>query len=218
VTLRAILFDFDGTLADSFDAIIWSTNHVRVLNGLPELPPDDIRCKIGWGLPHLMSVIAPHVPVDTAVAQYREHHATVMEKGTRLFPGVIETLTTLQKQNYRMGVCSNKAVHFTREIIGILKISHFFECIMGPEDVGGNPKPAPDMLHAAMKCLNVATDEVLYIGDMIIDVQTARAAGVPVWVIPSGTQTEQTLLAEKPDRLLPTFPDLLSALPQELRQ
>ncbi len=61
-----------------------------------------------------------------------------------------------------------------------------------PEDVA-QPKPAPDMLQAALARLNIAADKALYVGDMGVDIQTARAAGVAVWVVPTGSDEIETL-------------------------
>ena len=72
------------------------------------------------------------------------------------------------------------------------------------------PKPAPDMLRAGLEKLGVSAEESLYIGDMVVDIETARAAGVPVWVIPTGSDEQSTLHAAKPDRLLGSLRELSS--------
>src|SRR5437899_3657029 len=90
--LRAALFDFDGTLADSFAAITASTNHVRQHYGLPPLPEEAVRAHVGLGLDHLLRELVPGAPTAEAIALYRAHHATVMLSETRLMPGVAETI------------------------------------------------------------------------------------------------------------------------------
>ena len=98
--VRAVLFDFDGTLADSFSAITSSTNHVREKYGLPPLTEAQVRESVGWGLAHLMATLIPHVSTEETVATYREHHPQVMLSGTRLCPGVAETLPELQRREH----------------------------------------------------------------------------------------------------------------------
>src|SRR5436190_1164809 len=88
--IKAVLFDFDGTLADSFAAITASTNHVRTHYGLPELAEAVIREYVGLGLPVLMGQLVPNAPTDEAVSLYRRHHPTVMAASTRLMPGAAE--------------------------------------------------------------------------------------------------------------------------------
>src|SRR5437763_10073620 len=125
--IRAALFDFDGTLADSFPAITASTNHVRRRYGLPELPEAAVRQYVGYGLPHLMAALVPNAPTDEAVAAYREHHPTVMAAGTKLMPGVADTLAELRRRGVRLGVCSNKAVRFTRRLVADLGLAQTFD-------------------------------------------------------------------------------------------
>jgi hypothetical protein len=118
--IRAALFDFDGTLADSFAAITASTNHVRQHFGLATLTEEAVRGHVGHGLPHLLSVLIPKAPVEDAVSLYRAHHETVMFDLTRPMPGVTQTIPELVRRGYRLGVCSNKRVEFTRRLVEAL--------------------------------------------------------------------------------------------------
>lgn len=213
--IKCALFDFDGTLADSFAAITSSTNHVRANYGLPPLSQAEVSKFVGYGLANLMADLAPGAPVDEAVARYREHHARVMVSETRLMPGVAEALPELARRGVLMGVCSNKRVEFTRELVRALGLSAYFACVLGPDDVDQRPKPDPAMLLEGLKRLNVSADETVYVGDMIVDVQTARAAGVPVWIVTSdGSGVFAPADGVQPDRVLRTFaevPGLLAA-------
>src|SRR5437868_6157744 len=144
--IKAALFDFDGTLADSFAAITASTNHVRAGYGLPPLPESEVRRYVGYGLANLMADLVPDAPVDEAVARYRAHHARVMVAETRLMPGVARTIPELARRGYKLGVCSNKRVEFTRELVRALGLHEYFACVLGPDDVGNRAKPDPAML------------------------------------------------------------------------
>src|SRR5437899_152947 len=103
---RAALFDFDGTLADSFEAITASTNHVRESYCLPELPEEVVREYVGFGLTTLVEQLVPGADPAEAVARYRAHHPSVMYSGTKLMPGVAETLPILHQRGLKLGVCS----------------------------------------------------------------------------------------------------------------
>jgi phosphoglycolate phosphatase len=204
---RAVLFDFDGTLADSYDAITASTNHVRTANGLPPLPEAEIKKHVGRGLEILLADLVPGTDPVRNAAVYREHHARVMREHTRLMPGAREAVEALKRGGRRLAVCSNKKVAFTRDLLQSLRLAPFFEAVLGPEDVP-QPKPAPDMLLAALKRLGASAGEALYVGDMDIDVQVARAAGVAVWVVPTGSADRATLEAARPDRILSGLEEL----------
>lgn len=211
--VRAILFDFDGTLADSFEAITASTNHVRRAYGLPPLPEAEVRGYVGYGLDHLMAALVPVAPVADAVAKYRAHHKGAMLTGTKLMPGVAETVRELARRGYRMAVCSNKRVEFTRELVSALGLAPCFASVLGPDDVSGRAKPDPAMLREALSRLGVTEAEALYVGDMAVDVETARAAGVPVWLVPGGAVGVEAAVAAGPDRVLNGFSQLLELLP-----
>ena len=209
---HAVLFDFDGTLADSFAAIASSTNHVRGVYGLPPLAEVEVRRHVGYGLDELLRKLVPPAPVAEAVAEYRRHHAGAMLAGTHLFAGVADTLAELHRRDYALAVCSNKRVEFTRTLVAGLGVGHLFAEVLGPDDVGV-PKPDPAMLLEAARRLNASPAECVYVGDMTVDVEAGRAAGMPVFLVPGGAGDPAEALAAGPDRVLTAFPDLLPLLP-----
>jgi phosphoglycolate phosphatase len=198
--LKAVVFDFDGTLADSFPAITASVNHVRGLHGLAPLSVPEVKRFVGRGAPYLLSHTVGVGDLESNVAAYKEHHPSVLQSGTKLKPGAAETLQTLHRRGLKLAVCSNKPVAFTRTLMALLNVASTFDAALGPEDVA-RPKPAPDMLQAALALLGVSPKEALYVGDMGVDVETARSAGVAVWVVPTGTEDLTTLQAARPDRV-----------------
>jgi 2-phosphoglycolate phosphatase len=210
--ITTILFDFDGTLADSFGAIAASVNHVRELHHLPTMTQAEVQEYVGLGLRQLMRDLVPGVTLEQVLAEYEAHHPQVMMTKTNLFDGVNETLLSLQKRGFRLGVCSNKKVAFTKQLVAQLCPQGIFEVILGPDDVSA-PKPDPAMLLEAMRRLEVTATECVYIGDMSIDVLTARAAGMPVWLMPGGAKGRQP--AEEPDHWLRDFPQIAELLPTE---
>jgi phosphoglycolate phosphatase len=206
--LKAVFFDFDGTLADSYPAITASVNHVRALHHLPPLPPPEVKRHVGRGAEHLLvHTVGVGDPAANAAA-YRAHHPSVLRSGTQLLAGAAEALRTLHGRGLRLAVCSNKPVAFTRELVSMLEIASFLDAVLGPEEVA-RPKPAPDMLLAGLSRLGVEKGEALYVGDMVVDVETARAAGVTVWVVPTGSDEAETLKRARPDRMLKDLHELV---------
>ncbi len=206
----AVFFDFDGTLADSYDAIAASVNHLRELRGHARLATDDVKAHVGRGPEYLLTKTVPETDLATDLKLYRNHHPTIMAEHTRLLPGASDVLRTLHSAGKKIALCSNKPRIFSSELLAHLKIAALFHAVIGPEDVP-RPKPAPDMILAALKRLDMAPARVLYIGDMVVDIETARAAGVTVWIVPSGSDTLETLTAGKPDRMLGTLGELMTA-------
>lgn len=180
--LRAVLFDFDGTLADSFGAIAQSVNFVRAENKLPELGFAEIKANVGHGLEYLMAKMLPGCDILQAKKAYHAHHQVHMKQHTRLYPQAREFLQSLKESGIEMGVCSNKPVRFTKELVDYLEIGKYLKVVLGPEDVT-NPKPAPDMLLEAAKMLKMDLKEVVYVGDMDVDILAATAAGMEVWIV-----------------------------------
>lgn len=215
--LRAVLFDFDGTLGDSYPAITASVNHVRGLHGLPPLAEAEVRRHVGRGPLYLMEHTVPGVAPEAAEARYRAHHPSVMRSGTHLMPGAAEALAALKDAGLLLAICSNKPRKFTLDLLDYLGVARFLDAVLGPEDVP-RPKPAPDMLRAALRRLGVPADEALYVGDMTVDIETARQAGVAVWVVPTGSDDRATLEAARPDQLLDSLTQLAPLVRQRRAQ
>ena len=206
--IRAVLFDFDGTLADSFAAIAASTNHARKIFGLPPLPVNEIRSYVGHGLFQLMADLVPTAPsADEAVRIYREHHRTIAVAQTTLLPGVADTIAELHRRGIALGVCSNKTVQFTTELVNHLFSPGTFGVVLGPENVA-RPKPDPAMLVEACRRLDVPVADSVYVGDMSVDVHTGKAAGMTTWLVPGGAGHWDEAVAAGPDRILRHFGEI----------
>ncbi len=208
---RAVLFDFDGTLADSYRAITASVNHVRAQHGLAPLGVADVNRFVGLGPDHLLMNTVPVGELAANLVSYRAHHPSVMMQLTVLLPGAMELLAALHRAGKRIGLCSNKPRQFSQRLLDHLQVLPFFELVLGPEDVH-RPKPAPDMLLAALKRLELSANDVLYVGDMTVDIETARGAGVPVWVVPTGSSEREVLVEARPDRLLANLHEIRAEL------
>ena len=206
----AVLFDLDGTLIDGYPAITASVNHVRSLHGLPPLSVEEVTRHVGRGPTHLLREAVGVGDLGANVEAYREHHPSVIRSGTRWLPGALEMLQALHARGIKLGICSNKPIAFTRLILAGCASEALFDVVLGPEDAGRH-KPAPDILLCAMARLVVTPEETLYVGDMTVDIQTARAAGVRVWVVPTGSDTVEALDAARPDRRLRDLHELAEA-------
>ncbi len=210
--IRTILFDLDGTLVDSYLPITESLNEVRSAFGLPSKSEAEVRREVGRGLEALIGDNVGADRVEEGVRIFRDCYRRIFREGTRLLPGVASTIETLAGRGYAMGVTSNKPAYFTREILIALGLASTFGAIYGPEMVT-HPKPHPEMIHGALAELRSHPDESAYVGDMLIDVETARRAGLPVYVIASGGQSREELEKARPDLLLSRFEELLEVFP-----
>ncbi|MGF1581003.1 MAG: HAD family hydrolase [Gemmataceae bacterium] len=208
---KAALFDFDGTLIDSYPAITASVNFVRGKRGLDPVSEQTVRENVGHGATYLLTHTVPGTDVEESLRLYHVHHPTIMVEKTRLLPGASELLTKLKAAGKLVGLCSNKPRAFSDELLAAIGWVNHFDIVLGPEDVA-NRKPAPDMLIEAMKRLDVSVEQTLYVGDMSVDIQTGRGAGVPVWVVPTGSETIEQIQEAQPDHLLNDLHDLVAML------
>jgi HAD superfamily hydrolase (TIGR01509 family) len=189
-------------------------NHVRTHHDLPALAEAEVRRHVGRGPAYLLENTVPGTDLTRDLALYRSHHPTVMHSGTHLMPGAVEMMKALKDRGFRTGICSNKPGAFTRTLVGHLGLGDGVDVVFSPEDVA-RPKPAPDMVVAALARLQVPAGEALYVGDMVVDIETARSAGVKVWVVPTGSDTRATLVAAEPDRILNDLPEIPEWLDRE---
>ncbi len=207
----AVLFDFDGTLADSYAAIAASVNHVRSRRGMPDLSIDEVKRYVGRGADYLLTHTVPGGNLADDFACYRAHHPSVMLTMTHFLPGAAALLPALHRAGAKIGLCSNKPRLFSQELLEHLKAAVYFDVVLGPEDVA-HPKPAPEMILRAIEVLGIPAAKVLYVGDMVVDIQTARAAGVHIWAVATGSENRRALEDARPDRLLTDLREMLAEI------
>ena len=210
--IRGIIFDFDGTLIDSYEAIAESLNHVRTSFSLPAFPAEEVRPMVGHGLERLIEKAIGPERVEEGVKLFRQSYARLCEGKTSILPQVKETLDTLDRRGYQMAIATNKPSYFARDILKALEIDHLFVEVLGPNDVE-RPKPDPEMIEIIIMRIGLSPEEIVYVGDMPLDVEVGRRAGVAVYAVPTGSSGRDALLEARPDRLLHRFSDLLTFLP-----
>ncbi|HKB08907.1 MAG TPA: HAD-IA family hydrolase [Candidatus Polarisedimenticolia bacterium] len=210
--IRGIIFDFDGTLIDSYEAIAESLNHVRTSFSLPAIPAEEIRPMVGHGLEKLIAKAVGSERVDEGIRLFRQSYASLCERKTSILPQVKETLDALDRRGYQMAIATNKPSYFARDILRALEIDHLFVEVLGPNDVE-RPKPDPEMIEIIIMRIGLSPEEIVYVGDMPLDVEVGRRAGVAVYAVPTGSASRDALLEARPDRLLHRFSDLLAFLP-----
>jgi len=211
--VRGIVFDLDGTLIDSYEAIGESLNYALGLAGLPAKGLDDVRAMVGLGLETLIArAMDGKGSVEEGVRSFRRHYDHICVERTILLPEVSDTLAELDRRGYLMSVATNKPSYFAWRLLEGLFVRRHIVAVFGP-DVVEHRKPHPEMVLKAMERMGVTAGEALCVGDMEVDVQTARAAGVPVIVLPTGSRSEAELRAAAPDHVARSFRDLLALLP-----
>jgi len=205
-----VFFDLDGTLIDGYPAIAASANAVRARYGLPTLASEAIRPFVGRGLETMLAAITPGTDPSGDAAYYRECYSRFMVDGTRLLPGAQRLLRALADAGLPVAICSNKLARFSRALLEHLGVAGLIQAVFGPELVT-RPKPDPEMLLAAAASIECEPHNGLYVGDMAIDVQAGRAAGLTVWAVTTGSEPPDAVRAAGPDRIFDDLDDLRCA-------
>lgn len=210
---RAVLFDFDGTLADTAADLSRALNRLRSARGLPELPVEALRPHASSGARGLIGAglgILPDHPEFTPLRDaFIEHYAQAFCIDTRLFPGMPELLAAIEARGLRWGIVTNKSTRLTRMIVKALGLEARAACVVcGDTTPHLKPNPA-SLLHAA-KELALAPRECVYLGDDQRDVVAARAAGMPAYAVGWGYGAD--LQAWEADAIIEKPMDLVSLL------
>ncbi len=202
---RGLIFDFDGTLVDSYPLIEAAFAHVMRTHRLDEAARQLFRQHRGLPLPEQMKIVAPHM-WEELVATYRAMDSTLGH--ARVFPGIPSMVRKLRQAGSPLGVVSCKRRALIESELEAAGLREFFAVVIGYEDVTP-PKPAPDPLLAAIGSLGLSRSRAIYVGDSMVDLETGRAARVRTVLAAWGLApelrasfTRHRLWATRPSELL----------------
>lgn len=183
--IDAVLFDLDGTLADTASDLAEAVNRVRADRGLAPAPVASMRAHASTGARGLLYAGMGVTPDDPEYPVLRDafmlHYEACLDKATRLFGGVAMLLDTLEARGLAWGIVTNKASRFALPVVAALKLDQRAGAVVCG-DTTPHPKPHPEPLLAAARTLGVAPTRCVYVGDDLRDVQAGIAAGMPTLV------------------------------------
>lgn len=209
---RLLVFDFDGTLADSESSILEALRLVAMELALPGVDRENARRGIGLPLHRTIEMglgLAPQEAAD-AVERYKFHFKAIACDSARLFPGVRETLDMLRR-DYLLAVASSKSTLGLTSMMRHFGIIDWFSCIAGAQDVL-HPKPAPDMVQLALDTLGIPADQCLVVGDTVYDIEMGRRASADTCAVTYGTGSVAELRKLEPTWMIDTFSELPACL------
>jgi phosphoglycolate phosphatase len=197
---RAVLFDFDYTLADSSAGIHDCMNHALAEMGLPAVSAEASAATIGLSLPEaLCRLTGPTTPEQCA--EFSRHFIAradhIMIDSIVLYDTVRTVIPHLKQRGLGIGVVSTK---FRRRIDAVLErenLRPYFDVIVGGEDVR-NHKPDPEGALKAAKALGAPASEILYVGDSVVDAETARRAQLPFVAVLTGVTQKDAFASYHP--------------------
>lgn len=186
---KLVLFDFDGTLADSAPDLAATANRMRKEHGLPELPYNALRPYASHGARGLLKValdINPDHPNYAELrAQFLQNYHDHMTELTHLFEGIAPMLKQLEQAGYTWGIVTNKLEYLALPLIRHLGLSQSCAVTVGG-DTTQHTKPHPEPLLYAARQAGFAPADCLYVGDDLRDIQAGQAAGMATMVAAYG--------------------------------
>ncbi|MBB1625479.1 HAD-IA family hydrolase [Achromobacter sp. UMC71] len=220
-----ILFDFDGTLADTAPDLAAAANRQRTRRGLDPLPYETLRPVASQGARGLLRVALGLKPGDTDYEptrlQFLEDYAASSTVHSKLFPGIEALLADIRQRGLSWGIVTNKVTYLTLPIVEFLDLTRD-SAVLVCGDTTAHAKPHPLPLQHAAREAGFAVDRCVYVGDDLRDIQAAHAAGMPAVAAAYGYVGEEDNLGTwDADACANTPADLWAAiqplLPRDLR-
>jgi phosphoglycolate phosphatase len=193
MSVRAVLFDLDGTLLDTAPDMAGALNDLRAENGLPALPFESVRPSVSHGSARLVDLGFPAIDgtrFAVLAARFLDIYRARVSSQTRLFGGMEEILDELAQRRLPAGIVTNKPARLTEPLLEELGLRARFACVVSGDTVSERKPHAMPMLHAA-RLAGVAPETCIYVGDAERDVQAAHAAGMRALVATYGYLGEE---------------------------
>ena len=191
--VRAVLFDLDGTLLDTVADISAALNGALAEQLAVTVAESEVRTLVGRGVPSLIERALARVPrgesVDAArlLERFHFHYEQIQRSGsmhTLPYPGVARGLAGLHALGLKIAVVTNKPASVSVDLLSRLGLGGWIDELVGGDS--GHRKPEPEPLLLACARIGVSPAQSVMVGDSVIDVQAARAAGIRVFCVPYG--------------------------------
>lgn len=208
--IALIIYDLDGVLIDSNDAICESFNRVLENIGEKRLPDSKIRDMIGKPITEMFRLVLPtdrKYLTEYCTESYRAIYENLALESTKLLPGVTETLSIFRRAGLKQSLATTKQSAIAESILHHLAIREFFDLVLGADSVE-QPKPSPEIIRKTLNELNVDREEAIYVEDTVIGIEAGKKAGVFTIGITTGTQTREQLLESEPDSIIEDIREL----------
>ncbi|HUI27507.1 MAG TPA: HAD family hydrolase [Candidatus Kryptonia bacterium] len=214
VTIRAVIFDLDGTIADSIDLFYGFSCDVADDLGLPRPSRDAVLDLMRSGRSALTDLLPDSIPSERVHAAFATRGPIWLQRyfdETGPIPGSLNALRALHGSGCRLGIATSSS----RDVPFLARwgVRDLFAAVVGREDVTRR-KPAPDVIVHCLDRIGAPAAEAVYVGDSPIDIQAGKAAGVATVGVLSGTSPKTVLAAEQPDAILDSIANLSQLLEQ----
>ncbi|MCC3859702.1 HAD family hydrolase [Pseudemcibacter aquimaris] len=213
----AILFDLDGTVADTALDLSATLNHILKKNSRDEIEDHLIRNMVGQGAKALIMKGFSHTGdapdenwLEELFHEYLDYYLNHISDKTVLFPGILEMLDILKGQNIPLAICTNKNIQLTHALLDDFNIKHYFDAVTCGDSFSYK-KPDPRHLFSTCELMNADPNEAIMVGDSINDILAGNSAGMLTVGVTFGyTETPVTELG--PDIVIEHFDEMIDAI------
>ena len=202
--IKGIIFDLDGTLLDTVEDIKDSLNHILAKNHFPILTTEQVKKNLGNGGKALVraSILEKieEEKLNKVFLEYSNYYNINNNIKTKPYPFILELLETLKKENYLLAIVSNK----DQSGVDTLNKNVFkglIDVALG-ENKGVPLKPSPEAIYTALNQMGLTHEEVLYVGDTEVDMQTAQNAHLKSVAVTWGFRKKEDLNVLNPDYMV----------------
>lgn len=216
--IRAVIFDWDGTLSDSISRIVECMRGAAELIGVPSPAEQQVRDIIGLGLPEAVAVLFPQID-DPSLARrlteaYSQYYVAQEQTPSPLFEGVLATLAELRQAGYKLAVATGKSRRGLDRVLQSHDLTNFFDATRCADE--SLSKPHPRMLEEILNQLETPASRAVMLGDSEYDIRMAHNARVRAVAVSYGAQSRAHLLQSRPEHCIDAFsefhPWILSAV------
>lgn len=204
-----LIFDWDGTLADSIGRIVEAMREAAVLSDMPVRDDLAIKGIIGLGLPEAIRTLYPDISGNDLIdfrQRYADCYMAMDVEPSKLFDDVLNSLEHFRAQGYRLAVATGKARRGLDRVLKAHGWTDYFDITRAADETAS--KPDPLMLHEILEHCGVRPEKALMIGDSSFDLQMARNAGMDSVAVGYGAQALDSLLAYEPRLAIDHFSEL----------
>lgn len=193
MAIDTIIFDLDGTLVDTAGDLTASLNHALATLGRPTIDPAGVRHMVGHGARALLqrglaaTGDVNDTLVEAGVEPFLAHYSANIARHSRPFDSVEDTLDALQRQGFRLAICTNKPVRLAEKLVAELGWAQRFQALLGADS---RSYRKPDPRHLSDTLAEAGGRSALFVGDSRTDADTAIAAGVPLVLVTFGYSSE----------------------------
>ena len=216
MTIKAVIFDLDGTLLNTIEDLTNSVNFALCRFGFPELTIKEVNSFVGDGVAKLIERSLPNgllnPDFNNCLETFKEHYENNMCVKTKPYGDILKMLSSLKEKGIKCAVVSNK---FDLAVKGLTK-KYFGDLIdieIGEsEELGIKKKPSPDMVFRVLEKLNLKKEEVLYVGDSDTDILTAKNSGIKCISVSWGFRNREFLIKNGAQTIIDKPGELLNSV------